>query len=107
MGPMEDKKMRNHESALFVVTGAASGMGAASAHRLGRRGTVLLVDVNATRLEQVATQISSEGIQVEARVCDISDKQSIQSLAETTASLGRLAGIVHAAGISASMGDWR
>lgn len=99
--------MGKNESAIFVVTGGASGLGAASAHRLGRRGTLLMIDVNATRLELVAAQLRSEGIQVETRVCDISDEQSISSLAETTASLGRLAGIVHAAGISPRMADWR
>lgn len=99
--------MGKNDSTVFVVTGAASGMGAATARRLGRRGKVLMVDIDAARLDQMAAQLQSEGIKVEKRVCNIMDEQSVRSLAAATPSLGHLSGIVNAAGISPAMADWR
>ncbi|MBU1054905.1 MAG: SDR family oxidoreductase [Proteobacteria bacterium] len=100
--------MSNKESSLFVVTGAASGMGKASAQRLGRRGRVLLADINAKQLDQVAKQLISEGIEAKKQVCNVMDEQSVCLLAKTAKSLGQVSGIVNAAGISPSMTtDWK
>ncbi len=99
--------MNNKESALFVITGAASGMGFASARRLGKRDRVLLVDINAKLLDHVADQLLSEGVQAEKHVCDITNEHSVRLLAKTAQSLGQVSGVVNAAGISPSMADWR
>ncbi|MBU4009196.1 MAG: SDR family oxidoreductase, partial [Proteobacteria bacterium] len=100
--------MTKKETAFFVVTGAASGMGAASALRLGRRGKVLLVDIDAKRLDLMTDKLVSGGIKAEKYICDLMDEQSVCLLAETAKSMGRVIGLVNAAGISPSMtSDWR
>lgn len=102
--------MENRESKVFVVTGGASGLGAASAHRLGLRGIVLLCDIDSSGMARVAGEMRSEGMRVETIDCDISDRHAVKSLAETAASLGRFAGLVNAAGLAAAdgmSGNWR
>jgi len=99
--------MTNQRSDVYVITGGGGGMGAASAKRLGKRGIVLLTDIDSTRMEQAASELRSEGVRVETQVSDLTDEDSLHSLAETTRSLGRLAGIAHTAGISPSMADWK
>lgn len=92
---------------VYVITGGAGGMGTAIARRLGKRGMLLLSDVNSSALDQVSSQLRSEGMRIETQVGDISDRESVQSLTKVAASLGRMAGLVHTAGLSPSMGDWK
>lgn len=99
--------MSTKGSGIFVVTGAASGMGAASARVLGRRGRVVMADLDRSGLDRMAAQLQSEGIEVEVRVCNIMDEQSVRMLAEAAKELGPLAGIVNAAGISPAMAGWQ
>ena len=84
---------------VYVITGGAGGMGLASAQRLGKLGRILLTDVVPGPLEKAAAKLSSEGIRVDAQVIDITDTESVDALAGTASTLGRLAGIAHTAGI--------
>jgi NAD(P)-dependent dehydrogenase (short-subunit alcohol dehydrogenase family) len=85
----------------FLVTGAASGIGQASAVLLSRLGArVALVDVNAAGLEQTGTLLQGEGHYLE--VCDLKDLNGIAGwMAPLVASFGQLNGFVHAAGVPA------
>ncbi len=57
-----------------IVTGAAGGMGAPTAARLAAQGwPLLLCDLDAARLEQVAAPLRSDGASVEILACDIAD----------------------------------
>ena len=59
---------------VVVVTGAASGIGAALAANLARRGAHLaLVDLNAGGLEAVAVQARGAGVAVSTHVLDVAD----------------------------------
>ena len=89
-----------------VVTGAAGGMGSAVALQLAQAGWLRLVlcDLDAARLEAVATPLRHDGATVEILAGDIAD----------TAFPGRLlallgdravAALVHTAGISPVMGS--
>jgi len=97
----------HHKSDVYVITGGAGGMGKATARRLGKWGTVLLSDVDSARLEQTAEQLRSENLRIETQVSDVSDEESVRSLAKTAISLGRLGGLVHTAGLSPTMADWK
>jgi NAD(P)-dependent dehydrogenase (short-subunit alcohol dehydrogenase family) len=95
------------------VTGAARGMGLACARRLAPTGqTMLLVDVDPS-LDTVSSELAAEassagqGVLVEAFHCDITDEASVTTLAERVAALGSFRSLVHAAGVSPTMGDWR
>lgn len=62
-----------------VVTGAASGIGAALAEQLAERGSDLaLVDINAAALEQVAAKARARGAEVSTHVVDLADSRAVR-----------------------------
>ncbi len=65
-----------------VITGAGSGIGAALAHTLVRRGLrVAIADIDAHRVESVAEDLARDGADVLAVVTDVSDCASVEALA--------------------------
>lgn len=80
----------------FIVTGAASGIGLATARLLHHQGARLaLWDQSAEALEQVATELSACACPV-----DVSQPASVRAAMEASlAFLGSLDGVIHAAGI--------
>jgi NAD(P)-dependent dehydrogenase (short-subunit alcohol dehydrogenase family) len=79
----------------FVVTGAASGLGRATAERLARRGRVFALDVNAEALRSLS-QI--EGITVLR--ADVTDSESIRAaVREIEAASDGIDGLVNCAGM--------
>ena len=90
-----------------LVTGAASGMGRACAHRLARHGgDVLLVDLRAT-VDDVARELERQAtVNVTTRRLDLTDPDAVAALVSRVTELGRLRWVVHAAGVSPTMGDW-
>jgi NADP-dependent 3-hydroxy acid dehydrogenase YdfG len=65
-----------------VVTGASSGIGAATAVALGRSGfRVVLVARRAERLEQVAEKIRAEGGSASAAPVDVTDRAAVTAFA--------------------------
>lgn len=80
-----------------VVTGAASGMGRECVERLRDRGDVLVaVDLRAPDIE------GTTGV-----ACDVSSPPEVAALVERVREQGGLRALVHAAGISPTMGDAR
>lgn len=66
-----------------LVTGAGSGIGAATARRMAIEGYhVVLGGRRIQRLESVAKQIASDGNSTEVRVLDITDQAAVSALAE-------------------------
>ena len=67
-----------------VVTGASSGIGAATAVRLARAGyRVALAARRADRIEELASQLRGDGGQAEATVLDVTDRAAVQQFAST------------------------
>ena len=87
-----------------VITGAASGIGAALALQMAARGCHLaLVDVNSAGLEAVAEQARAQGVNVTTQVLDMALPESAQSLlTEVTARHGRATVLVNNAGVALS-----
>ncbi len=85
-----------------LVTGAASGIGRASALALARAGAVLCVsDINEAGAEATARLISDGGGRAIARRCDVTDRADVQAMVEATLSaFGQLDAAVNNAGIS-------
>jgi 2-hydroxycyclohexanecarboxyl-CoA dehydrogenase len=67
-------------SRVAVVTGGASGMGAAICRELAVRGhRVAVLDVNPDASEQVAKQIESQGGRAYAATVDVSDRKAVDA----------------------------
>lgn len=88
-----------------VITGGAGGIGLAAATIIGRERLVVICDVSRSRLEAAATQLGALGIKCEPMVCDVTDRASVNELVDASMALGRVASVIHTAGISPSMGS--
>ena len=84
-----------------VLTGAASGIGAALAVNLARRGMHLaLVDLDAAGLETTAAQARAAGVKVSTHVLDVADRAAVAALpAAVLAQHGRVTALVNNAGV--------
>jgi NAD(P)-dependent dehydrogenase (short-subunit alcohol dehydrogenase family) len=97
-------------STVGLVTGAGRGMGFACARRLTTMvDRLLLVDLEAGSAGTAATRLSVAGghAVVEPFVLDVTDGDGLRRLADRARALGTLRAVVHAAGISPTMADWR
>ncbi len=79
-----------------IITGGASGMGAAMAQRLSQQGAkVTLLDVNLEKVAQVAKSIGGLGI-----ACDVTNEASVQdALSKAQAAHGDIRILINCAGI--------
>jgi len=79
-----------------VITGASSGIGAATAAKLAEAGyQVILAARRVDRIEALAERISERGGQAEARRLDVTDRAAVDALA---GSLGRCDVLINNAG---------
>ncbi|GGA63348.1 3-oxoacyl-ACP reductase [Nitratireductor aestuarii] len=92
---------RRFEGKAALVTGAASGIGRATAVRLAEEGaSVILADVNADGLAKVCEAISAAGGTAKHLIYDAADGDASAAMAEQAASLfGKLDVVVCNAGI--------
>jgi 3-oxoacyl-[acyl-carrier protein] reductase len=84
-----------------VVTGGGSGIGRATAQRAAREGAkVAVLDVHGDSAEETVGLIAEESGEGRAYPCDVSDAVSVEAtLADIGRDLGRVTGVVTAAGI--------
>lgn len=94
------------EGKVVLVTGAASGIGKASARALAREGArVMLSDVNEGAGKQVAADIRGDGGETFFRAADVTDESQVAALVDATLDcFGRLDAAHNNAGISGAMG---
>jgi NAD(P)-dependent dehydrogenase (short-subunit alcohol dehydrogenase family) len=85
-----------------LVTGAASGIGRATAQRLAAEGgRVLCADVNEPGLKETVTGLQAAGGEAVARVCDVSDPEACRSVvAAALEAFGRLDVLCNVAGVA-------
>jgi 3-oxoacyl-[acyl-carrier protein] reductase len=85
-----------------VITGAASGIGEASARMLAAAGaTVVCADVNVDGVKRVADAIAADGGAASASVCDVSVRTDVDALVQQAVDehghldiMGNIAGII-------------
>ena len=84
-----------------IVTGAARGIGAATAERLAREGrAVAVLDLKESDAQEVVDRITADGGQAIAVGCDVSDADQVTAAVDTVAErLGPPAILVNNAGV--------
>ena len=86
---------------LAAVTGGASGIGRAIAHRFADSGArVLVMDIDEDAAGKVAGEIASNGGSAVAFRCDVSHRESVKAAFDKVFKEGRLYILVNNAGIS-------
>jgi len=103
------KLSRSIAGSVAFITGAASGMGRATAHLFADEGArVVITDINQQALAAVAAEIESVGAQVLAITVDCADREALMAAVVTGAEhFGQLDIVVNNAGlvIPAAFGD--
>ncbi|MCK6401333.1 MAG: SDR family NAD(P)-dependent oxidoreductase [Sphaerotilus natans subsp. sulfidivorans] len=92
------------EGAAALVTGAGSGLGAATARALAQRGArVALLDVNVEAAARVAQAIVDAGGTAVALACDVTREDSVLAAVEAAAAVhGGARILMHVAGIGSA-----
>ncbi len=93
--------MQRFEHHVVVITGAASGIGAACAVRFAQEGAnVACLDVNAERNQATADRCQALGADTLVARCDVTDEESVESaIAQVVETWDRIDVLVASAGI--------
>lgn len=84
------------QQAVFVITGGASGLGAASARMIAQQGgQVVIADVQDAAGEQLASELGGRFVH-----CDVTSEQDAAAVIQVAQSLGTLRGLINCAGIA-------
>ena len=81
---------------VFIVTGGASGLGAATARMLVANGaTVVIADVQAEAGQALASELKGQFVR-----CDVTQEADAQAVVDAAVALGTLRGLVNCAGVA-------
>jgi len=93
--------MSEIQNKVVIITGASSGLGEATAKRLGKNGAKLMLAARREdRLQKLVAEIEQAGGMAKYQVTDVSDRNSVTALAEaTTKAYGRIDVLINNAGL--------
>lgn len=80
-------------------------MGLATAKVVGNDHSLVICDVRQDRLDAAASALDALGIAYQAVNCDVTDRRAVVDLFDVASGLGRIASVIHTAGVSPSMGS--
>ncbi len=89
------------QNKVILITGASSGIGAATARTLAARGAIVVLGARRTdRLDALVAEIAENGGRAIARALDVVDRQQVQDFVDhATKTFGRVDVIVNNAGV--------
>jgi NAD(P)-dependent dehydrogenase (short-subunit alcohol dehydrogenase family) len=94
---------------VYVVTGAASGIGRQVALQAASRGAfVVAADINAAALEETKQMAAQKSVQMDTHVLDVADKKGVYDFAEIVKPLlkGRKLILINNAGVGLFSGNF-
>ena len=99
--------MRLMEDKVVLITGAAQGIGFAAAKAFAEAGaSVALADWDKALVNKAAEQLTKEGYQALAIVCDVSDDAQVKEMVDKTVeTFGKLDAAFNNAGIQNILAD--
>jgi NAD(P)-dependent dehydrogenase (short-subunit alcohol dehydrogenase family) len=81
---------------VFIITGGASGLGAASARMIAENGgKVVLADVQVEPGEKLAAELGGKFLR-----CDVTSEADAKAVVDAAVALGKLSGLINCAGIA-------
>lgn len=90
-----------------VITGAAGGVGLATARLLGRQTALLITDLQPERVAATVALLRDEGYAVEGIAGDLADPATISELVSSARNIAPLRTLINAAGLSPVLAGWR
>lgn len=90
---------------IAIITGAASGIGKATAELFAAKYELVLADISAQKLNDLAVALRQKGGVIHAVVCDMSNVKAVDKLVETASAAGKISVVFHAAGLSQAMAE--
>jgi NAD(P)-dependent dehydrogenase (short-subunit alcohol dehydrogenase family) len=99
--PARSRRKDLFMSEVTVVIGAGQ-IGQAIARRVSAGKHVVLADLHQTNADAAAEVLANAGFDVGTATVDVSSRESVHALVETTAARGDITGVIHAAGVSPS-----
>jgi NAD(P)-dependent dehydrogenase (short-subunit alcohol dehydrogenase family) len=104
---MKGRAVKLQAGRVAIVTGAASGIGAALARKAGQAGMKLvLADINGDRLAEFGRELADDNLSVDALVGDISDLDFVRQVADAAFARGSVQLICSNAGIVVPGRSW-
>ena len=94
-------------AAPVVLVIGCGGLGMSIARALGKREPLLIVDIDAARLDQATEALRLEGYAVSGKQCDITDPAQAKALSDALAQSPGVRVLAHVAAVGMSIGDWR
>jgi NAD(P)-dependent dehydrogenase (short-subunit alcohol dehydrogenase family) len=88
-----------------VITDGGSGIGLETARNIPKDVILVLTGRTVSKLENAGALLEAEGHEVHLTACDVSVRRDVHELCLFASSFGTIKTVIHAAGLSPTMGD--